>query len=225
MGKPRRVITHCPQGHAYDEMNTYTAPDGRRSCHACRKIQARASTQKRRTYVQGWRDQKCPICGDGWFVNAGVHVQKVHGATLRGLVSASFSYNARTFSEEHQFGGEGPKKARKDYWKRWASAALEEIAIGGYYVERLAKRWRLTRQGASSRLMRLEERGLIQRPRPRNRSLRSEKDPRTRCLHGHKLTQENTYERDGIRRCRICLKAQAHAAYERRKARGYYNKS
>lgn len=29
--------THCPQGHPYDAVNTYTASDGKRSCKACRK--------------------------------------------------------------------------------------------------------------------------------------------------------------------------------------------
>lgn len=29
--------THCPQGHAYDEANTYRPPSGRRMCRACRR--------------------------------------------------------------------------------------------------------------------------------------------------------------------------------------------
>lgn len=29
--------THCPQGHAYDEANTYVHPDGRRACRTCRR--------------------------------------------------------------------------------------------------------------------------------------------------------------------------------------------
>lgn len=28
--------THCPQGHRYDEVNTYVNPKGRRECRACR---------------------------------------------------------------------------------------------------------------------------------------------------------------------------------------------
>lgn len=35
--------THCPRGHAYDEANTYTNPQGRRNCRACaRKPRKRA---------------------------------------------------------------------------------------------------------------------------------------------------------------------------------------
>jgi hypothetical protein len=29
--------THCPQGHEYSDDNTYTYPDGRRDCKACRR--------------------------------------------------------------------------------------------------------------------------------------------------------------------------------------------
>jgi hypothetical protein len=29
------AITHCPQGHAYDEANTRRRPDGRRGCRRC----------------------------------------------------------------------------------------------------------------------------------------------------------------------------------------------
>jgi hypothetical protein len=29
------VKTHCPQGHLYDEANTYTPPSGGRYCRAC----------------------------------------------------------------------------------------------------------------------------------------------------------------------------------------------
>lgn len=30
--------THCPQGHSYDEANTYTSPKGWRSCRTCQKV-------------------------------------------------------------------------------------------------------------------------------------------------------------------------------------------
>jgi len=28
--------THCPQGHLYDEVNTYVRPNGKRECRECR---------------------------------------------------------------------------------------------------------------------------------------------------------------------------------------------
>ncbi len=36
--------THCPQGHPYDEENTYRPPNGQRKCRGCR----RANTISRR---------------------------------------------------------------------------------------------------------------------------------------------------------------------------------
>lgn len=33
--------TECPQGHPYDEVNTYHRPDGGRDCHTCRRERSR----------------------------------------------------------------------------------------------------------------------------------------------------------------------------------------
>lgn len=46
-------VTHCPQGHPYDEENTYPIPSGGRGCRACRhqhsmKYQARKRAERRR---------------------------------------------------------------------------------------------------------------------------------------------------------------------------------
>lgn len=38
----RAAVTHCPAGHAYDEANTYRAPNGTRKCRACKRTAARA---------------------------------------------------------------------------------------------------------------------------------------------------------------------------------------
>lgn len=35
-GKKNKIKTHCPQGHPYDEENTYFAPNGWRQCNICR---------------------------------------------------------------------------------------------------------------------------------------------------------------------------------------------
>ena len=41
--------THCPQGHAYDEANTYhRAYDNSRQCRACNRERVRAWVQRRR---------------------------------------------------------------------------------------------------------------------------------------------------------------------------------
>jgi hypothetical protein len=41
--------THCPQGHPYDEANTYVHPvDGRRVCNGCRGMYRDAHREERR---------------------------------------------------------------------------------------------------------------------------------------------------------------------------------
>ena len=40
--------THCPQGHTYDEANTYYRSDGKRQCRACNRDRAREWQRKRR---------------------------------------------------------------------------------------------------------------------------------------------------------------------------------
>ena len=38
--------THCPQGHPYDEENTYHRPDGGRDCNICQRERARIFISK-----------------------------------------------------------------------------------------------------------------------------------------------------------------------------------
>lgn len=45
---PNRRNTHCKMGHEWTEDNTYTAPDGKRSCRACRKQWAKNPHQRER---------------------------------------------------------------------------------------------------------------------------------------------------------------------------------
>jgi len=42
------VKTQCPQGHPYDEDNTYINPRGHRDCRACRREAVRRCSQRRR---------------------------------------------------------------------------------------------------------------------------------------------------------------------------------
>lgn len=44
--------THCPAGHAYDELNTYTAPTGERHCRECRKLAMRRFYARKRAQVE-----------------------------------------------------------------------------------------------------------------------------------------------------------------------------
>ena len=40
VGVPNADKLFCPQGHPYDEVNTYVTPDGSRNCRACGRISA-----------------------------------------------------------------------------------------------------------------------------------------------------------------------------------------
>lgn len=52
------LITHCPQGHPYDEANTVVRKDGARSCHACDLVRQRKSNAKRLPLNTEWKRRK-----------------------------------------------------------------------------------------------------------------------------------------------------------------------
>lgn len=56
-GINHRSKTHCPQGHPYDEANTYVEPRGggrgSRKCRACRNHVKRVGRQNKRMKVEG----------------------------------------------------------------------------------------------------------------------------------------------------------------------------
>lgn len=47
-GKWQRQITHCPQGHPYDAVNTYLDKLGHRNCRECMRASNRESARRRR---------------------------------------------------------------------------------------------------------------------------------------------------------------------------------
>lgn len=59
-GNAQSRKTHCPQGHPYDEENTYVAPDGSRQCKTCRRIRVMESwwrhREKRMAENEAWRE-------------------------------------------------------------------------------------------------------------------------------------------------------------------------
>lgn len=58
----QRDKTHCPQGHPYNEANTYIAPNGARHCRLCRiesKHHSRSLLQQRGLSTRGH-----PLCLD-----------------------------------------------------------------------------------------------------------------------------------------------------------------
>lgn len=42
-GARGRMVTNCPRGHEYDEVNTYITREGRRDCRACHRIEVKAA--------------------------------------------------------------------------------------------------------------------------------------------------------------------------------------
>jgi hypothetical protein len=46
------VKTHCPQGHPYDDVNTYVRPTGVRACRACHRVGNREYARRKRAESQ-----------------------------------------------------------------------------------------------------------------------------------------------------------------------------
>ena len=55
-GAQQRAKTHCPQGHPYDEANTYIHKHGHRYCRACGRA-ATARYRQRRQVTRHERDE------------------------------------------------------------------------------------------------------------------------------------------------------------------------
>lgn len=47
-GRHNAIKTHCPQGHPYDEANTYISPSGGRSCRTCSAARSAARWRAKR---------------------------------------------------------------------------------------------------------------------------------------------------------------------------------
>lgn len=47
------LMTHCPQGHAYDLFNTYFRPSGARACRLCRALYSRIYERARKKRQRG----------------------------------------------------------------------------------------------------------------------------------------------------------------------------
>lgn len=57
------AITHCPQGHTYDDANTRIKKNGTRACRACDRDAARRryalDPEKHRAAARAYRQEKC----------------------------------------------------------------------------------------------------------------------------------------------------------------------
>lgn len=47
------VVTECPQGHRYDDVNTYTTSAGTRMCRECNRTRAREYQRRKRASGRG----------------------------------------------------------------------------------------------------------------------------------------------------------------------------
>lgn len=197
-GAHDRAKTHCPKGHPYSAENLIVNSRGHRKCLTCVR-QRKLDTVNTGSYVAGWRDQACPICGARWFVNASTHVFYKHGIRMRGLTSEAYKINHQIMLAERVNGLNWSPKAAHRRHLRWLKAVEEEFAEGGKYTKRLAKRWRTTPAGTSNRIRILRKLGMLT-TEPSQRL--SDRDS---CRKGHLLVPENTYVNpNGQRLCRIC---------------------
>lgn len=66
-GAANRAKTHCPQGHPYDDENTYTTERGTRACRACRRVAGQRSKLAKygltEEQFQEFRDSQSDMCG------------------------------------------------------------------------------------------------------------------------------------------------------------------
>lgn len=218
---PRKPQTHCKHGHPFEGDNVILSVrrNGRvsRQCRTCKE--AHTATKRTGYFVAGHRDQRCPICGAGWFISASQHIALKHGISMPGLVSESFRMNRAVLLGElferrppHYRGFDCTPKGVGQRHRRWAAAVQRERSKGGDYIMRLAKLWKIERFAAKGRIdvLRREGRDLGVNP---GRTL-------ARCRkRGHDLTkEENVYvlksgPNKGRRVCKLCVKERlAHAS-------------
>lgn len=62
--------THCPQGHPYDEANTYVCPRGKRQCRQCRREANRRCELRKAKRLRG-APETPPVDQDGDLALAG----------------------------------------------------------------------------------------------------------------------------------------------------------
>lgn len=202
-GWHNRAKTSCPRGHPYSPENTRLSKSGSRTCRTCER--ERSYQPRYGKFAAGWRDQECPICGAKWFVNASIHVRKIHGQRLPGLVSDALLGNRRILLAELNHFSADPKAIQRRH-RRWIDAIVDEQAAGGAYIKRLAKRWRVPYRTASGRVDQMTERALVSRTRKPTDPRRSPRDERSTCKRGHAWADNAYLNKRGIRVCRACLR-------------------
>jgi hypothetical protein len=142
----------------------------------------------------------CPVCGQGYYVSVAIHATKKHGVRLKGGHPAS----QLTPEERDAIFGHDRQAIRRRHL-RWVRAIEEEHAKGGAYIKRLAKRWKIPRGAANSRIEKMRKLGLWVRVPIRGASFPGERRRSNACQRGHRKTAQHGYHDDhGYWICRTC---------------------
>lgn len=180
-------------------------------CDKCRDAHRQAENERRwfkpgaktRTVVPGWRDQFCPVCEAGPFVQATTHVIKMHGIPADEIRRrwGTLSSEAIRLHTSEQFDKllAKTKRAKRARLRRWAALVAEEVAQHPDDVtQRCARRWRISYNAAALRLLQLRKAGLTDY---------REAPPRTTCRRGHPLDGDNVLVNatSGNRQCKTCV--------------------
>jgi hypothetical protein len=105
-----RKKTHCPQGHPYDEENTYYTPGGDRKCRKCTYDRNRATSFQDRygitveeyEVMAKMQDYGCAICGE--FLDGTLHVDHDHiTGKVRGLLCNNCNNGLGRFKDNIEF--------------------------------------------------------------------------------------------------------------------------
>lgn len=192
-----------------------------------RKVKARCkscvATQKAHSrnggFTEGHCDQYCPICGAGPFVIATRHVTELHGLTLAQVHERYGKLSSRNWKEgtverynrngiERMAGTSVKQHAlSKQRHDRWFETAKREQPLGGDWVERCGKHWRVSSGAARNRIRLLREAGY---------PLSSKIQPMAKCRKGHAFTPDNVYlDPRGTKHCRACRTDSFRRWYER----------
>ena len=192
--------SHCPAGHKFTNMNTYTDPDGGRHCIECRKAANRRSLKR----AVERNPERIPV-------NPRTHCPAGHELTEEnthrepgGYQRCRICVNARASRYRARHRELNPLPPRATHCKRGHEFTEENTIIRqGRRSCRICKADLQRRRQALKR----EERGLM--------------PVDTHCFNGHKRTKENTYinPTTGWRYCRICQSASSGRWYARKKAR------
>jgi hypothetical protein len=223
--RPNADKTHCPQGHPYDEENTYRLPRGGRGCKECMRQRNRDRRKRNREAnpltprvlekPEGELDYRTGSEGRRAYSRMHKRVRTARGsAKLQKCVLCAergIDKQARDWARLHDRDG----KDIMDYVPLCRRCHIYyDQAPGGPVPPRREKKAQAADLDAGS------SRGNLRRTGPGDAAVgqrRAEQQrAKTHCPAGHEYTEENTYviQRPGgrtARQCKTCTKEKAKA--------------